>query len=357
MTADSEVDPAVRRALEAFALLGECTGLIAHHKGHIHDTFVSTFEGPDGVQRFLHQKLNEHVFTDIEALMHNIACVTRELAEKSRNESLELVPAASGAPYARVEGRAWRTFRYKEDTLTLDRVREPGQAFEAARMFAAYQADLAELHPNSLRMTIPDFFSGPHRRAQLRAAVQADRHGRAALAEPEIRFARENASLCDAIDKHLASGALPVRIVHGDTKLNNVLFDALGRRARCVVDLDTTMPAWSTYDFGDLVRFTAATCEEDEVDLAAVDVDVELLRALLAGWLESSSRFATDLERELLSVSSRLVTFLVGMRFLTDHLQGDVYFKTARADHNLDRARVQFRLVEKLTRHAQELRA
>ncbi len=233
-------------------------------------------------------------------------------------------------------------------TRTHDRCESAEQAFAAARAFGEFQAQLADLDVDELRETIPGFFSPGHRIRQFRDALESDPRGRASSVEPEIRFALERAEMADVIEDALLAGHLPRRIVHGDTKLNNVLFDVESGRAACVVDLDTCMPAWSLFDFGDLVRFTAATSVEDETDLALAGTDLAIYRALVAGYLQGARRFLTRKEIELMPFAARLVTLTIGLRFLTDHLAGDVYFKTSRPEHNLDRARVQFHMVQQM---------
>ena len=349
------VDEAVHAALVAFEIQGDCVDLRPHVRGHIHDTFVSTFECGDERRRFLHQRLNEHVFTDVPALMHNVQRITAHLAGKEGLEALELVPTRSGRAYHRAADGPWRTYRFVEGTETYDRCTGPDQAFEAARAFGGFQAALADLPPDELRETIPSFFSGPHRMRQLADAIAADPLRRSLGAAPELHFAREREDLANSIESRLAAGTLPRRVVHGDTKLNNVLFDATSGRARCVVDLDTAMPGWSLYDYGDLVRFTAATCAEDEPDPELAGVDPTLYRAISDGWREGTATFQTAVERRLMPLAARLVTFMIGVRFLTDHLLGDVYFRVAREDHNLARARVQFRMVAELEAREAEL--
>lgn len=346
-------------AIQQFAIEGELVGLEPHERGHIHDTFISSWRRGGQTRRFLHQRLNDKVFTDIPALMHNVRRVTRHLGarlvsaeENDGFKTLKLVSTHLGRSFLVVKSGPWRTYEYIENTDTFDLCESTEQAFEAARAFGSFQAQLIDLDVEQLRETIPRFFSAPYRMRQLRDALDSDPQGRAAEAQAEIDFALEREETVGVFENRLRSGALPLRIVHGDTKLNNVLFDRDSGKAVCIVDLDTCMPAWSLYDFGDLVRFTAATSSEDETDLARVGTDMQLYHALVEGYLERAGDFLTREEIRLMPFAARLVTFTIGLRFLTDHLAGDVYFKVARPGHNLDRARVQFRMVEDMEQQA-----
>jgi len=340
----------LRNAVSAFAIEGALTGIEPLHRGHIHDTFVSTWSTPGGPRKYLHQRINENVFRDVDGLMHNVARITRHLADTSERAASDLVALAlvstrAGAPYVRWHDGPWRTYHYIADTLSYDRPEDPTMAYEAARAFGDFLARLESLPARELCETIPRFFSSPYRLEQLEEARARDVVGRVRSAAAELAFVDARRQLVPVMEDGLVSGRLPARIVHGDTKLNNVLFDSRTGRPRCIVDLDTCMPGYALYDFGDLVRFTAATAAEDERDLTRVDVDLELYRALSDGYLVGAGSALTPHERELMPTAARLVTLTIGMRFLADYLAGDVYFKTDCDDHNLARARVQFGLV------------
>jgi N-acetylhexosamine 1-kinase len=347
-------------AVRRFAIRGDLIGLVAHDRGHIHDTYISTFRRGDGpVRRYLHQRMNGTVFTDLPALMHNVERVTDFLAQQHEHrelEALRLVRTTGGAGWFEDESGAWRTYDFVEGTVSYDLCPGPEMAHEAARAFGHFQARLLGLPSNELRETIPRFFSAPHRLEQLDLARREDLEGRVAGAAAELAFVDGRRDLVGAIERRLADGRLPSRVVHGDTKLNNVLFDATSGRARCVVDLDTCMPGWSLYDFGDLVRFTAATSTEDETDLRQVGMDLNLYRALVDGYLEGAGEFLSAEERSLMPLAARLVTLTIGMRFLADHLAGDVYFKIARPAHNLDRARTQLAMVASMEAQDAQMR-
>ncbi len=354
---------AARTAAQRFQIAGELADVAPLQRGHIHDTFVSTWRQDGRARRFLHQRMNDRVFQDIPAVMHNIDLVSRHLRDKMRGlagagapfTGLELVATREGKSYLLADDGPWRTYRYVEECATFDRCDSPERAYEAARAFGWFQAQLSDLDASQLRETLPRFFSSPHRLRQFDDALAEDPVGRAAGCLPEIRFVAARRDQVPRIDDLLRSGRLPLRPVHGDTKLNNVLFDEKTGKARCIVDLDTCMPGWSLYDFGDLVRFTAATSAEDERDLPKVGTDLGLYRALVEGYLAGTGGFLTADEVALMPFAARLVTMTIGLRFLADHLAGDVYFKVHHEGHNLDRARVQFRMVERMEEQAEAM--
>ena len=350
-----------RAAAEHFDIPGSCVDLTPFRRGHIHDTFIARWRGPDGERRFLHQRINDEVFRDVPVLMHNIHCVTRHLRAAPSGpgdlETIELVPTREGELYWVSPDGPWRTYTFVENTESYDLCKGTEQAFEAASAFGQFQALLTGLDASELGATIPQFFSSPHRLRELEAALADDPVDRAASVASEIDFALQRRAMVDIVEQRLRGGRWPERVIHGDTKLNNILFDVDTGRARSIVDLDTCMPGYSLYDFGDLVRFTAATSGEDERDLDRVEMDLDVYRALAGGYLEQASTFLTDDEVQHMPFCARLVTFTIGLRFLADHLAGDVYFKTAREGHNLDRARVQFKLVESMERQEREMAA
>lgn len=349
-----------RDVVGGFGIDGELTAIEVLRRGHIHDTFISSWEVESGDRRYLHQRINGEVFRDIPGLMHNIESVTRHLRAKGGGEqelqTLELVHARDGAAYVESESGAWRTYHFIEGAASRDLCDGPEQASAVAHAFGWFHASLSDLDPKGLCETIPRFFSSTYRLEQLASAIGADCSGRASSCGPEIEFAMQRSEMARLVDEHLVAGRWPERVIHGDTKLNNILFDVVTEKPRCIVDLDTCMPGFALYDFGDLVRFTAATAAEDERDLDKVEMDLELYRALAGGYLETASSFLTPDEIEFMPFSARLVTWTIGVRFLADHLAGDTYFKVVRDGHNLDRARVQFKLVESMERQEAAMR-
>jgi len=346
---------AAAAVLPLFEIEGDLVAVVPYERGHIHNTFISTWRQPGGQRRYLHQQINQAVFRDVEGLMHNIERVTRHLQDKltAGRESggfhpLCLVPSRAGGSFLNHDSGPWRTYLFIENTATYDLCASEERAFETARAFGRFQAWLSDLEAAELCETIPNFFSTPYRYEQFDRALADDRAGRRADCGREIELVERLRPLARAFEDRLRDGSLPRRIVHGDTKLNNILFDCDSGRAVSIVDLDTCMPAYSLYDFGDLVRFTAATAGEDERDLSRVGVDLKLYRALARGYLDQAGPFLTGTEIELMPLSARIVTLTIGVRFLTDHLNGDVYFKVSREAQNLDRARVQFKLAEQM---------
>jgi Ser/Thr protein kinase RdoA (MazF antagonist) len=243
-------------------------------------------------------------------------------------------------------GNFWRAFHFIEGTRTVDVVESPAQAFQVAQAFGRFQKLLADLPAPRLHDTIPDFHHTPKRFAALEKAIAADAFNRSASAKAEIDFALRHQAICSA----LLAAQLPERVTHNDTKLNNVLLDAATGEGLCVIDLDTVMPGLALYDFGDLVRSAANPAREDEHDLAKVEMEFPLFEALLRGYLSGAGNFLTTAEKSLLPIAGQVIAFELGLRFLTDFLEGDAYFKTHRAGQNLDRCRVQFKLVESMRR-------
>jgi Ser/Thr protein kinase RdoA (MazF antagonist) len=241
------------------------------------------------------------------------------------------------------------------DCYIINIAEKPDQAYEAGRAFGCFQKLLADLPASSLHETIPFFHHTPRRFAKFKEVLEKDSQARAGGASDAIAFVLKREPMVSVITKALEDGSLPLRITHNDTKINNVLFDNKTGKAICVIDLDTTMPGSALYDFGDMVRTTTSFAAEDEKDLAKVRMEKEMFRALAAGYLEEAGDFLTDKELELLVFSGELITFTIGLRFLTDYLEDDVYFRIHRPGHNLDRARVQFALVKSMEDQEKEM--
>ncbi len=351
----------LHEAIACFPLDGEFLDVRPLRRGHIHDTVVSRFRKGDHETQYIHQRMNDAVFPDLDVLMENIHAVSDHMVRKhaaecaDEFEPLRLISTGDGARYARTESGAWRTFVFIENTASFDRCAGTEQAFAAARAFGWFQRQLRDLSPDRLGETLPRFFSSTHRFAQFEVARAAASEDRLASAAAEIAFALERREMVSVVDDMLRSGEMPSRVVHGDTKLNNILFCDTTGAAKGIVDLDTCMPGYSLYDFGDLVRFTAATSAEDEREQDRIGTDLGLYRALAEGYLSMASDFLTPREIELMPFAARLVTFTIGLRFLADHLNGDHYFKIERDGHNLDRARVQFGMVRCMEARAIEM--
>jgi hypothetical protein len=339
---------------------------VPYGSGHIHDTFLVVFEQDGRPVRFVQQRLNTRVFHDPHAVMENVRRVTehqrvaleRAGVADTERRALRLVPARErGFEYVDTEGGFWRTFAFIEGASSQDVIRSPEDARVAAEAFGRFQAMLADLPAPRLAETIPHFHDARARFEALEAAAAHDALDRLDGCRAELDGFRRNEPLLDRLDRLHAEGLLPERIAHNDTKLNNVLTDDRTGEALCVIDLDTVMPGLVLHDFGDLVRTATSPTPEDERDLSRIDVQPAMLAALARGYLDGAGGFLTPAERDELVFSGILVTLVVGMRFLTDHLEGDGYFRAHRPGHNLDRARSQLRLAERILSRRDELEA
>lgn len=319
--------------------------------GHINDTYRVEFDQGGARVRYIVQRINHHIFKDPPALMENVRRVTAHLGRKSAaafdssRRVLTLIAARDGQPYyCDAQRNYWRVYVFIERARTFDNVENPRQAFEAAKAFGQFQKLLADLPAPRLHDTIPDFHHTPKRFAALEKAVEADAVNRAQLAKPELAFALQRKSAASI----LLGARLPERVTHNDTKFNNVMLDDATGEGICVIDLDTVMPGLAPCDFGDMVRTTTSPAQEDERDLSKVKMQFPMFEALARGYLAAAAEFLTPAEKKLLPFSGKLITLEIGLRFLTDFLAGDTYFKVHREGHNLDRCRTQFKLVESI---------
>jgi aminoglycoside phosphotransferase (APT) family kinase protein len=334
-----------------FAIRGEFASAALYGSGHINDSYCAVFQEDGKTSRYMIQRINHSIFKNPVAVMGNIQRVTAHLGEQvydqpDRNRRvLTLIPARDGlAWHEDREGNYWRAYRFIEKARSYDAVSSPEQAFQAAKAFGQFQQMLANLPAPRLLDTIPDFHNTPKRFTALEHSIETDVANRAALAKPEIDFALTRRSITSV----LLDARLPERVTHNDTKFNNVLLDDETGEGICVIDLDTVMPGLTGYDFGDMVRTTTSPAMEDELDLSKVLMEFPMFEALVRGYLKSASGFLTAKEKEHLAFSGKLITFEIGVRFLTDYLAGDTYFKVHREGHNLDRCRTQFKLVESI---------
>jgi Phosphotransferase enzyme family len=341
----------VRAVARLFQIDGDYVSAEPCGSGHINDTYSTVFDQGGACARYILQRINHNIFKNPEALMENVRRVTAHLGQKSAGEPdqqrrvLTLIPTRDGKPFHRDEaGNYWRAYIFIAGAHSYDTVASPRQAFEAARAFGRFQTLLADLPAPRLHDSIPNFHHTPKRFATLEQAIAADAVNRAKLAKPEIEFALRHKAICDV----LLAAQLPERATHNDTKFNNVLLDDATGEAICVIDLDTVMPGLALYDFGDMVRSTTSPAQEDERDLSKVTMLFPMFEALARGYLGPAAEFLTKAERELLAFSGKLITFEIGIRFLTDFLAGDTYFKVHRENHNLDRCRTQFKLAESI---------
>ena len=327
--------------------------------GHINDTFlVRSNEG----EAYLLQRINHQVYADVTGMMDNIRRVTEHLRHKLESypdntlTTLQIIPTHDGALFYQDDTSSyWRMITFIRDGVSYEVAPSPALAQEAGRAFGQFQALLSDLPGPPLHEVIPQFHHMDHRLHQFEQALTADPVHRVAHVDDEIQFVRQRAKKMLAWYQLIATGQLPLRVTHNDTKLNNVLLDPTTHRVRCVVDLDTVMPGSVLYDFGDAIRTTANTAVEDEPNLDRVQFSLPYYEAFTRGYLSQALSFLTDAERIHLPFSAQYMTFIMGLRMLTDYLSGDVYYKIHHPEHNLQRARAQFQLVLRMEEQYEEM--
>jgi aminoglycoside phosphotransferase (APT) family kinase protein len=338
-------------AARQFQISGEFLGAAPYGSGHINDTYCVTFHRSGTPVRYILQRINHNIFRNPAGIMENIRRVTTHLASKMADERdrnrrvLTLVPTRDGQScHVDDDGNYWRMFLFINNARTYDAVESTEQAFQTGKAFGRFQKLLIDLPAPPLHVTTPDFHHTPKRFNALEQAIASDVANRAIHAVPEIEFALAHKSITSV----LIDANLPERVTHNDTKLNNVMLDDATGEGICVIDLDTVMPGLALYDFGDMVRTTTSPAREDERDLSKITMELPMFEALFQGYLTSAGEFITKAEKEYLAFSGKLITFEMGIRFLTDYLAGDTYYKVHREGHNLDRCRTQFKLVESI---------
>lgn len=341
-------------ALNAYDFGGDITDCFPYGEGHINNTYCVCVQTSDNNQkRYILQRINSNVFKEPLKLMENIYNVTSYLkGEIIKNngdfsrETLNLIKTKNNNfYYIDSDKEVWRLFYFIEDTICLQSVEKPEHFYESAKNFGKFMKQLSEFPAHHLHETIPRFHDTPNRLENLKKSIDADKLGRVSSVKKEIEFALSREKDCAYLMDKLAKKQLPLRVTHNDTKLNNILFDRDTQKGVCIIDLDTIMPGLSANDFGDSIRFGASTAAEDEQDLAKVNFDISLFETYAKGYLETTSDILSQEELESLVWGSKLMTLECGIRFLTDYLDGDNYFKISRENHNLDRARTQFKLV------------
>ncbi len=333
-----------------FSLDGNPVSSQAYGCGHINSTFKIVC---DNGNKYLLQRINNNVFKDVDALMNNIDYVTTFLKEKIVNyggnplrETLTVVKTKDNKNYYKeTEDSYWRVYLYIDDTITLQVIEDPMHFYFAGKAFGNFQKLLSDFPATKLVETIPNFHNTISRYADFEASLSADKSHRAENVADEIAFAKKYKWLSEELYPLIEKGELPLRVTHNDTKLNNVMLDKKTGKPVCVVDLDTVMPGLSLYDYGDSMRFGTNPAAEDEKNLSLVYCDLVLFEQYTKGFLEECGKSLTAKEIELLPISALVMTYECGIRFLADYIDGDVYFKTSRPEHNLDRCRTQFKLV------------
>jgi len=337
--------------------LGDNTEVVSvepYGSGHINDTFRLEVKEDGQEKLYILQRMNKDIFKNQKELMENILQVTSFLTDKIKaqggdpnRETLQVIPTKEGKSYLiEANGDGWRVYPFITDSLSFDKADTPEAMKKSGYAFGNFQYLLSDFPAEKLHETIPDFHNTVDRYAKFEQAVQEDVMGRAKKVEAEINFIKEREKDCHYFGDLLAAGEIPLRVTHNDTKLNNVLFDKASGNAICVIDLDTVMPGFAAHDFGDAIRFGASTAAEDEKDLNKVSCDMTLFEAYFDGFMEGCRGSLTPKEVEALPMGAKIMTFECGMRFLTDYLQGDTYFKIHYPEQNLDRTRTQLKLVK-----------
>lgn len=347
-----------------FTFEGSFIEAAPYGSGHINDTYAAYFRKANGqIHRYILQRINHKIFKDPVSLMKNIESITAHLRRKiivcggnPERETLNIIPTTEGKSlYVSEQGEYWRAYIFIEDAKTYDIVENPTHFYNGGKAFGKFQRLLSDFPADRLTETIPDFHNTRKRFEALLQAIERDPVNRASLVKAEIKFAMDREKDASILIDLLRDRKLPLRVTHNDTKFNNVMIDDTTGEGICVIDLDTVMPGLSLYDFGDSIRTGANTGAEDEKDLTKVNVDLNMFESFTKGFLEATAGSLTSTEREYLPFAAKIMTFECGIRFLTDYLNGDTYFKVHRDGHNLDRTRTQFKLVKDLEDHFDKL--
>jgi len=337
-----------------FPIDGEAVEYFQIKSGHINETFLVT---TDKSVKYILQWINQYVFPNVNALMSNMSAISHFLQDSCDGEMamISYIDTLDGHTYYDDgEGGAWRIYKFVDNSVCHMRAESLEDFYQSAKAFGGFQYALRDFPADTLEETIKDFHNTVDRFNKFRAAVAEDACGRLASVQREVEFALMREERACRLHRMREEGKLPVRATHNDTKINNVLLDKDSGKAICVIDLDTVMPGLSAYDFGDAIRFGASTAAEDETDLDKVHIDLELFRAFTKGYLEACPSLVAS-EVQALAQGAYTMTLECGVRFLTDYLMGDKYFSIDREQHNLDRCRTQFKLIEDMERHWGEM--
>ena len=347
----------LNKIIRQFAIYGDLTEIKPLRTGHINATFISVWSQAGTVLRYIHQRINVHVFHHPDQVMENIKRITdhircsllRDGIEDVSRRTLTVIPSCEGKLWVRDgEGGWWRTYLFIEGCRTPELTISQDNARFLGNSIASFQCQLADLGGPRLHETIPLFHNMENRYRQFYQALSADSRSRAKEVKKEIAFMQGNEERGTVLVRSLRSGIIPERICHNDAKMNNILIDEFSSKALCVIDLDTVMPGTSLFDLGDLIRTVTNRAEEDEQDLSKVEFDLEYFNALLDGYLSGAIIFLVPAELDLLCESGRNITQIMGLRFLTDYLEGDHYYHIDRPEHNLDRCRTQIKLIQSM---------
>ena len=352
-------------AAEGFQTKGTLKSCTRYGSGHINETYKMIREEGGQEYWYILQKINDGIFKDPVALMKNIEGVTEFLRKEiiknggdPDRETLTLVPAKDGKKYYQDgQGKYWRTYLFIRGATCYDLVQKPEDFYQSGKAFGHFQRLLSKYPAGELTETIPDFHNTPVRFETFKKAVAEDICHRADQVQDEIKFVMDRQKEMGIAMEMLKDGRLPLRVTHNDTKLNNIMIDDQTGEAICIIDLDTIMPGLSIFDYGDSIRFGANTAEEDEPDVSKVSISLPLFDIYTKGYLEGCGGSLTEAELDMLPMGAKLMTLECGMRFLTDYLQGDVYFHTARENHNLDRTHTQFAMVADMEKKWEDMKA
>lgn len=353
----------INNIIKNFRYEGEFVSCEEFGSGHINKTYLIVFNDNGKENKYILQQLNSEVFKNIEQLMDNVFAVTsylrgviKENGGNPDRETLHYIETVDGKKFCSVDGLYFRSYVFVEDSVSYDSV-DSAELFKSSGVaFGRFQKLLADFDADSLYETIPNFHNTSWRYDhEFIPAVNDNKAGRADSCHEEIEFVKARKADTAVLVDLIARGSLPLRVTHNDTKLNNVMFDDKTNACVCVIDLDTVMPGLALYDFGDSIRFGANTAAEDERDLSKVELNLDYFKAYAEGFLSEAGGALTPCEIEHIVFASKLMTFECGMRFLTDYLNGDTYFKVNYPEHNLDRAKNQFRLVADMERKMPEM--
>lgn len=347
----------IKEVVNAFNFEGNFVSDSLHDVGNINDTFVLEFKKENNeLKKYIVQRINHHVFTRPVNLMENIENVTSHIINKVKanggdylRETLNLVKTNDGGTYY-VDGSGdyWRAFLFIKDAKTFNKAEKPEHMYEVGKALGKFQNLLSDFKADELFEIIEDFHNTPKRYKAFIEAMESDSLGRVKNSLEEIKFIMDRADSFNKLINLLEEGKIPLRVTHNDTKINNIMIDDVTGQAVCLIDLDTVMPGLSLYDFGDAIRSGCSTAEEEETDLTKVNFNMDFYNAFTEGLLEECKDTLNKEEIENIAFSAKLITLELAMRFLTDYLNGDVYFKTARKHHNLDRCRNQLKLASEM---------
>ena len=348
------IDSKLKAVIDRFDFPGRLADCQEIKTGHINITCRLRFRQADGTARdYVLQRINSYVFKKPWEVMENVQRVTEHLRAAMigqgldpENRVLRLVPVKGGGTMAEDgEGGFWRAYDFIRHATTVDKVEGPAQFRQIGAAFGTFQSMLSDFPIERLHDTIPHFHDTRKRLGDFERSVALDALERADGVREDIAFIRSRGeAMCRIVDM-IASGDLPLRVTHNDTKINNVMLDVDTGEALCVIDLDTVMPGSALYDFGDAIRYGASTAAEDETDLEKVALDMDLFAAFSEGFIANTAARLTARELENLPLGALVMTYENALRFLADYLDGDIYFKIDRPTHNLDRARCQCRLL------------